>query len=296
MPARRKINETNVEEFKELISKGYTDAKLAKHFSCSVAAIKSGKDFYNITSIKGTVFEKLLQVIDKEEFIQYVKDGVENSELQNIYKCSGTSISRLRKEYNISGGKCSTIIDDYNTEEFKQHILDGKTIPELEEIYSCSKTVITNAKRKYNLIGLSPNSKKRDNGDGTKTCATCNEDKSLDNFYSNGGNKLKPNCIPCENAIRNANKTKYIIEILDEKDKKYECEECGYNKNTSALTFHHINKEDKSFGISEFTSISKDRLRLEMEKCICLCANCHAEEHNPEHKMELVLERISNVN
>ena len=57
------------------------------------------------------------------------------------------------------------------------------------------------------------------------------------------------------------------------------CVLCGYDKSYSALQFHHVNK-DKSFGIaaSGLTRSYKDLLN-EAEKCILICANCHAEQH-----------------
>lgn len=59
------------------------------------------------------------------------------------------------------------------------------------------------------------------------------------------------------------------------------CEICGYNKCLSALEFHHKNKQDKSFGISEKgITYSWEVVKKELDKCICVCANCHREIHN----------------
>lgn len=59
------------------------------------------------------------------------------------------------------------------------------------------------------------------------------------------------------------------------------CQKCGYDKCERALTFHHIDPSEKDFGLS-VRSLSRDidLLREEMKKCILLCANCHAEEHD----------------
>ena len=100
------------------------------------------------------------------------------------------------------------IINERNLEEFKNYIKEGKTINELQDLYSCSRSVITSAKKKYGLVGMSPNSKPRDNGDGTKHCKSCKSNKSINDFYSNGFSpsgeqKYKPNCKSCENEIRN---------------------------------------------------------------------------------------------
>ena len=56
------------------------------------------------------------------------------------------------------------------------------------------------------------------------------------------------------------------------------CELCGYNKCDSALQFHHKDHTEKYFSISG-RSLSFDRLKEEVDKCMLVCSNCHAEIH-----------------
>ena len=56
------------------------------------------------------------------------------------------------------------------------------------------------------------------------------------------------------------------------------CERCGYNKCLGALEFHHKNPEEKEFSLSN----KKKRfeiLKIELDKCLLVCANCHREIH-----------------
>jgi hypothetical protein len=64
--------------------------------------------------------------------------------------------------------------------------------------------------------------------------------------------------------------------------KKGGCSECGYDKHPSALQFHHVDPSTKSDTVGFLTHkpASLDRLKEEIDKCILLCANCHAEHHN----------------
>lgn len=59
-----------------------------------------------------------------------------------------------------------------------------------------------------------------------------------------------------------------------------QCEKCGYDKCPASLTFHHSDPSIKSFEIGGKLGIySWERIRLELDKCELLCANCHLEYH-----------------
>lgn len=62
------------------------------------------------------------------------------------------------------------------------------------------------------------------------------------------------------------------------------CQRCGYNKNISALHFHHRNPNEKLFQLDsrKLSNTKWDIILEEHSKCDLLCGNCHSEEHNPE--------------
>ena len=76
------------------------------------------------------------------------------------------------------------------------------------------------------------------------------------------------------------------------KQKGGKCEICGYNKNISALDFHHINPSEKEFQIDirHFSNNSIEVLQKELDKCQLLCANCHAEIHHPNCDLNKVVD------
>ncbi len=55
------------------------------------------------------------------------------------------------------------------------------------------------------------------------------------------------------------------------------CQICGYNRYQGALDLHHVNGE-KSFGIGDkgYTR-TWEKVKVELDKCILVCANCHRE-------------------
>ena len=66
------------------------------------------------------------------------------------------------------------------------------------------------------------------------------------------------------------------------------CVKCGYNKNISALEFHHTDSSIKKFTLDSrnLSNRSLDRIREEVIKCILVCSNCHQEIHNPHLNIE----------
>lgn len=60
----------------------------------------------------------------------------------------------------------------------------------------------------------------------------------------------------------------------------YRCEHCGFEHPTSApFDFHHINSADKEGEVGTLIDRSLEKLFKEVDKCIFLCKNCHAIEH-----------------
>ena len=58
---------------------------------------------------------------------------------------------------------------------------------------------------------------------------------------------------------------------------------CGFDKWQSALEFHHVNPEEKSFGImTDHVTKSLESQLIELKKCILVCANCHRGIHANE--------------
>ena len=72
--------------------------------------------------------------------------------------------------------------------------------------------------------------------------------------------------------------------------KTKECTKCGIAKDRRALSFHHIHPSKKDKKFKTFMSWPEwigwqpeqelpDRIKKELDKCVVLCKNCHAEEH-----------------
>ncbi len=60
-----------------------------------------------------------------------------------------------------------------------------------------------------------------------------------------------------------------------------QCVCCGYDKCNNALDLHHINPEEKEFGLGKIMChpISWEKIVIELRKCVIVCNRCHQEIH-----------------
>jgi hypothetical protein len=70
---------------------------------------------------------------------------------------------------------------------------------------------------------------------------------------------------------------------VDERKVALGCSVCGYDNNSTALHFHHVDSQIKENSIARLVRsfASQEEIEAEISKCIVLCSNCHAELHNP---------------
>lgn len=71
---------------------------------------------------------------------------------------------------------------------------------------------------------------------------------------------------------------------IDRKKKAVEykggaCQLCGYSRCLRALSFHHRDPAEKDMKIGASFNRSWEACRIELDKCVLVCANCHMEIH-----------------
>jgi hypothetical protein len=92
--------------------------------------------------------------------------------------------------------------------------------------------------------------------------------------------------------LRGLKRKLYLIDL-----RKSCCEKCGYDKNLSALDFHHKEPGEKESQL-DMRTLSNSSMKWiieEFAKCEVLCANCHREEHNPELKIKTVRVTVKKI-
>ena len=129
-----------------------------------------------------------------------------------------------------------------------------------------------------------------------KLCPKCGKEKPKTEFYKNNQRPdgLTYACKVClidgmmESNRRNRERKKMIIN-----ESKTPCVKCGESR-VHILDWHHINPSQKSFDLSKEQEHGIVAIKAEIEKCVCLCRNCHADFHYIYGNVpELPLESLS---
>jgi hypothetical protein len=127
-----------------------------------------------------------------------------------------------------------------------------------------------------------------------KNCTDCNEEKSLGDFtYDKSRSRHLSKCRTCmakrTNAYRLKNMDKWRNdskkhnikwkEVVDNW-KSQGCAKCGESR-LHLIDAHHTDPELKDFSVGT-TMRGIEITKLELEKCIPLCSNCHRDFHYQE--------------
>lgn len=186
------------------------------------------------------------------------------------------------KNYEINQyGQIRNVNTKHTLKIYKQNNKKGKP----SYLYSC--ITLENNKTKHVMIHRSVAETFIDNKNGYKFILFKDKDHfnvNVDNLYWCDYTKDRNDTEYIQKRKRK--KSEAVIKRrkkLKQKAIEYKgnkCQICGYDKCISALEFHHLDPAQKDFGISEdgFTR-SWSKIQSELDKCICVCSNCHREIH-----------------
>ena len=132
----------------------------------------------------------------------------------------------------------------------------------------------------------------------TKVCTKCGIEKPLTDFHwrNKAQGTHRSECKECHTKYMKE-QYQYKKDTVEQIKQELACAKCGYNEYPVALDFHHLNPKEKDTTIARMTSnkYRLDKTLEEIDKCICLCANCHRVFHYLEKEQGLtIIEFLNN--
>ena len=128
-----------------------------------------------------------------------------------------------------------------------------------------------------------------------KICNICGQLKDESEFHVRHRNKdgsinLRGECKACHsnNEMERYYKKQEFVD-----SQKTPCAKCGESR-IRCLSFHHVNPKDKEFTIGKLLKSNLNVIKNEIDKCICLCLNCHHEFHYLNDTIGITLDEYLN--
>jgi hypothetical protein len=87
----------------------------------------------------------------------------------------------------------------------------------------------------------------------------------------------------CKNRFYVSQRRKRLKELVVAY-KGGKCVLCGYDRCVEALSFHHLGDKEFGIGAKGYTR-SWARVKAELDECLLVCQNCHAEIHAGLHAL-----------
>lgn len=129
----------------------------------------------------------------------------------------------------------------------------------------------------------------------TKVCTKCKCEKSIEDFGKRGRSKdgFESQCKDCYNLRKrkwsnsSLGMEAYLKHLQRMRSKKLraidylggKCADCNGVFHECVYDFHHENPENKERTIASMRMFSFEKIKLELDKCVLLCANCHRLRH-----------------
>ncbi len=157
---------------------------------------------------------------------------------------------------------------------------DGMSVAQIAGKVGCSKATVRHWLIRYGLkTHGSPGGRRTRQAKAAKRAGLatvtmrCSHHGETD-FWLDGRGSYR--CKRCRSAAvaRRRRKVKAILVA----EAGGACCICGFDRNMRALHFHHVEPSQKRHELNaKGVAIALEKLRVEAQKCVLLCSNCHAE-------------------
>jgi transposase-like protein len=214
--------------------------------------------------------------MDRVSLEQMLSRGLSLEEIGQRFGRHESTVGYWVKKHGLEAvnGKRHAARGALARDELERLVESGATIAQIAVAVGRSKTTVRHWLREYRL--RTQRGERLDRESETPRGAIQHHcpHHGLTDFgcRSDGGYR----CLKCRSDAVVRRRRKIKRTLVEEAGG--ECVGCGYNRCIAALEFHHVDPTEKSFSLSHRgVARSLTRARVEAEKCVLVCANCHAE-------------------
>lgn len=150
--------------------------------------------------------------------------------------------------------------------ELEELIASGCSTRDIAKLKGKSQTAVRHWLKKFGLTTVKHN-----------YLCRCGETEPSKFMKTGEGKRSKTRCRKCHSQYTVDRFRDYKLKAVEYKGG--ECESCGYDKCPGSLHFHHRDPSQKDPKWRQMKNWSFDRVKMELDKCSLLCANCHGEMH-----------------
>ena len=189
----------------------------------------------------------------KKKIIELRKQGKSYNEIKKKLNCSKATISYhcKREALNDIGLNTTKKLNEKEVEELKE-FYKNHTAEETSIMFNVSVTTVKKYSDRKNFT------------------------------YETDDDRRKSNYLHVKDF-----RSRMKIKAVEYKGGK--CVVCGYDRCVKGLEFHHTNPEEKDFTLGSNTNRAWEKVKVEIDKCVLLCANCHREIHDGLIKLDCSL-------
>lgn len=243
---------------------------------CSQEVTESAQESHTRTYVRVT-----MQCMDRASLEQLLGQGLSLAEIGRRVGRHEATVSYWLKKYGLEavGSEKFTPKGGLRREDLEQLVAEGASISKIAEAVGRSMGTVRHWLAKYGLRTECPPGLPRRPGaekalaEGlSEATLACPRHGAAEHVRDSRGHYRCRQC-RVESVVRRRRKVKQILVA----EAGGRCRMCGYARCAAAMEFHHLNPEEKEFGLAQRGARNIEALRAEVRKCVLLCANCHAE-------------------
>jgi DNA-binding CsgD family transcriptional regulator len=219
--------------------------------------------------------------MDRARLEQYLKDGLSLPQIGTLENRDASTVGYWVKKYGLTanGKEKFAPRGGLTRDELQARVEDGLTVRQIAAELHRSESTVNHWLRRHGLKTRRAHDQRRE---AARLAQAAGQRKfewecplhGPTYFHAFGDGRSRCAKCSCEAVSRRRRGAKELLAA----EAGGSCAICGYDRYLGALQFHHKDRRTKSFAIGgDGVTRAIERLRAEAEKCVLLCANCHAE-------------------